>query len=487
MANAAPPPETPLILVARTGSRRLISAANVTAHRHGLHIGMPVAKAQALVPGLITMDADPLADKAGLERLALWALQRYSPVVAADPPDGLVIDTTGADHLHGGEGAMLSAMVAQLAHSGVSARAAIADSWGAAHAFARYEARPTVVIPSGESVKRIGDLPIASIRLPAVMVESLRVLGFERVAELSAQPRAPLALRFGPQLWRRLDQAMGRLAEPIDPIRSPDLIETFKVFAEPISAAETIARYIEKLVVQLCGALEGKGLGAKHLDLILYRVDSSIQAIRVGTATPVRNVKRLNRLLCEKIECVDPGFGIEKIVLAATLAEPLTPKQIISSLTDEPEADVSDLIDTLANRVGPDRLYRVVPVSSDVPERSFRRIKPMEAEQGAGWSQKWPRPSRLLSPPEIIDTVALLPDYPPVAFTWRGIRRRVKRADGPERIFGEWWKRDAELAAVRDYFRVEDEAGERFWLYRAGDGEDSATGSHKWFLHGIFG
>jgi protein ImuB len=487
LAAGAPPPETPLVLIARVGSRRIVTAANIAARSVGLHVGMPATKAQALVPALVTMDADPVADEAGLERLALWALQRYAPIVATDPPDGLVIDTTGADHLHGGEEAMLSGIVARLSDAGIAARAAVADSWGSAHAFARFQAGPIVVVPPGKSATRLVDLPIACLRLPADMVERLRVLGFERVGDLAAQPRAPLALRFGPELGRRLDQAMGRLAEPIDPVRSPDLVEARRAFAEPISAAETIARYVGKLVVLLCAALEGKGLGARRLDLLFHRVDNHIEAVRVGTATPVRDVRRLTRLLCDKIETVDPGFGIEMMVLTATLAEPLTPRQMISSLTDEPDSDVSDLIDTLANRVGSERLYRMTPVASDVPERSFRKIGPMEPGKGEGWPGHWPRPSRLLSKPEVIETVALLPDHPPVAFTWRGIRRRVKRADGPERVFGEWWKRDAELAAVRDYFQVEDDAGERFWLYRAGDGEDAATGSHKWFLHGIFG
>ena len=198
-----------------------------------------------------------------------------------------------------------------------------------------------------------------------------------------------------------------------------------------------------------------------------------MEAIRVGTALPVRDVKRLTRLLCDKIETVDPGFGIEIMSLAATLAEPLAPKQMISSLTEEPEADVSGLIDTLANRVGEQRLYRFAPVASDVPERSVARVAPTAPDTGEGWPDHWPRPARLLPHPEPIETVALLPDHPPVTFTWRGVRRRVKRADGPERVFGEWWKRDAELIAVRDYFQVEDEAGERFWIYRAGDGEDA--------------
>jgi protein ImuB len=173
--------------------------------------------------------------------------------------------------------------------------------------------------------------------------------------------------------------------------------------------------------------------------------------------------------------------------LAATAAEPFATKQVISSLIDEPEADVSGLIDMLSNRVGETRLYRFAPVASDVPERSVHRVGAAAPDTGGGWPTHWPRPARLLAPPEPIETVALLPDHPPVNFTWRGTRRRVRRADGPERVFGEWWKRDAELIAVRDYFQVEDDAGERFWIFRAGDGENAGTGSHKWFMHGIFG
>ncbi|RWK45398.1 MAG: DNA polymerase Y family protein, partial [Mesorhizobium sp.] len=284
-----------------------------------------------------------------------------------------------------------------------------------------------------------------------------------------------------------LDQALARVSEPIEPIRPEEIVEVRRNFAEPIGAAETIARYTGKLVAELCAELETQGQGARRLDLLFFRVDNRVEAIRVGTATPVRDTKRLTRLLTDKIETIDPGFGIELMRLAATVAEPLRAKQMISSLAEAPEPDVSDVIDILANRVGGDRLYRFAPVQSDVPERSFQRIAPMAPDTGEGWPGRWPRPSRLLPRPEPIETVALLPDHPPVIFTWRGVRRRVKRADGPERVFGEWWKRDAELAAVRDYFQVEDENGERYWVYRAGDGEDAATGSHKWFMHGIFG
>lgn len=482
-----PPPETPLVLIGRKQRQRVVLAVDQAARSAGLRVGMPATKAQALVSGLVIMDADPLADTEALERLALWALQRYAPIVAADSPDGLVIDTTGADHLHGGEELMLSGIVNRFFHSGITARAAIADTWGAAHAGARFQANPTLVVPPDAQADSIGGLPIAALRLDPTIVAGLRVLGFNTIGELASQPRAPLALRFGPELGRRLDQAMGRVAEPIDPLRTPDLIEVRRVFGEPIAAAETIARYTGKLVDQLCRVLEEKSLGACRVDLLFHRVDSTYQAIRAGTAKPVRDIKRLTRLLTDRINTIDPGFGIEIMSLTATHAEPLVARQVISSLVEEPEADVSGLIDILGNRIGERRLFRLVPVASDVPERSIARVAPTTVDNGETWPDHWPRPARLLKHPEPIETMALLPDHPPVSFIWRGTRRRVKRADGPERVFGEWWKRDAELVAVRDYFQVEDEAGERYWIFRAGDGEHGETGSQKWFLHGIFG
>ena len=462
-------------------------AADAAAQAAGLRVGMPATKAQVLVPGLIIQDADPVADAGALDRLALWMLQRFAPIVAPDAPDGIVIDSTGADHLHGGEAAMLATLIDKLGGVGIRARGAVADTWGAAHALARFGARAAFVSAPGAALTDVAALPIAALRLAPDLVGGLRVLGFERISDLLAQPRAPLTLRFGPEPGRRLDQASGRLVEPIEPIRPEELIEVRRVFAEPIGAAETIARYIGKLSMQLCEALEQKGLGARRLDLICHRVDSRAQAVRVGTALPLRDAKRMTRLLSDRIETIEPGFGIEIMTLAATVAEPLTLKQAVTSLVAEPEPDVSGLIDLLANRVGEQNLYRAAPVASDVPERAVRHIPALAAETGADWPGHWPRPARLFARPEPIETVALLPDHPPVTFTWRGVRRRVKRADGPERVFGEWWKRDPELIAVRDYFRLEDDAGERFWVFRAGDGDDPLTGSQRWFLHGIFG
>lgn len=485
MGPFAPSAETPIVMLGRQGNRRLVLAADAAARAAGLRVGTPASKAQVLVPGLQSFDLDPAGDAEALDRMALWSL-RYAPIVAADPPDGLIIDTTGADHLHGGEDAMLAGLVSRITASGIEARAAVADSWGAAHACARFLARPIFVAPVGQAGAIVRNLPISALRLPPDIVDGLHTLGFERVGEVEAAPRASLTLRFGPELGRRLDQAVGGHCEPFEPIRSPELIAVRRAFGEPISAAETIARYAGKLVVMLCEGLETRGLGARRLDLLFHRVDNRTEAIRVGTAVPVRDVKRLTRLLTDRIEIVDPGFGIEVMTLTATLAEPFASKQIISSLVEEPEPDITDLIDTIANRIGERRLYRFAPVESDVPERSIRRIAATAPDDGTSWPGEWPRPPRLLTHPEPIEAMALLPDHPPVWFSWRGIRRRVTHADGPERVFGEWWQRDAEMIAVRDYFQVEDETGDRFWIYRAGDGEDPETGSHKWFLHGVF-
>jgi protein ImuB len=485
MGTSAPSAETPIVMLGRQGNRRLVLAADAAAHAAGLRVGIPASKAQVLVPNLESFDLDAPGDAAALDRMALWSL-RYAPIVAADPPDGLIIDTTGADHLHGGEEPMLEGLVSRMAASGIDARAAVADTWGAAHACARFLAGPTFVAPAGQAPAIVRGLPLGALRLAPDLVDGLHVLGFERVGDVEAAPRASLTLRFGPELGRRLDQALGLRGEPFEPARAPEIVEVRRTFGEPISAAETIARYTGKLVTALCEALEAKGLGARRIDLVFHRVDNRIEAIRAGTAMPVRDVKRLTRLLTDRIETVDPGFGIEVMTLAATLAEPFGSKQIISSLVEEPEPDITDLIDTLTNRIGEQRLYRFAPVESDVPERSVRRIAPTAPDDGTSWPGEWPRPPRLLTHPEPIEIMALLPDHPPVWFSWRGIRHRVARADGPERVFGEWWQRDAELIAVRDYFQVEDASGERFWIYRAGDGEDPETGSHRWFLHGVF-
>ncbi|MGV2103895.1 Y-family DNA polymerase [Rhizobium sp. 21-4511-3d] len=477
-------PEQAIAVIAKSGSKRWVSAADAAARKVGVRVGMPAAKAQAIFRDLMMVDADPAADAAALERIALWALTVYSPIVAADGTDGIVMDTEGADHLQGGEEPMLAGIANRFRSKGLTARVAIADTWGAAHACARAISRETVIVPKGEIVRAVEKLPLSLLRLPEKIVGDLRTLGFQTVGELANTARAPLALRFGPEIGRRLDQTFGRMSEPIEPVRAPEWIEVSRAFAEPIGAAETINKYVGRLVTQLVGELQSRGLGVRRTDLLVEKVDGTRQAIRSGTAKPARDVAWLTKLFKDRTERVEPGFGIEKLTLVAVMTQPLDEEQRSSSLVQEETTDITPLIDILGNRG--QRVYRLAPIASDVPERCVQRIDPAADDVGQTWVGHWKRPVRLLDRPDRITAIALTPDHPPRAITWRGRRHAVKRADGPERIFGEWWMRDSELESVRDYYVVENEIGERFWVYRSGDGVDPETGDRQWYMHGIF-
>jgi protein ImuB len=254
-------------------------------------------------------------------------------------------------------------------------------------------------------------------------------------------------------------------------------------FVEPLLTAEAFSTVIGRLVGMVCDDMERAGLGARRLDLLFERVDGSVQAIRIGTARPGRDVRHLGRMLNERLERVDPGPGVEAMRLVVVDADPVSLEQV--SLVEPVAPDIAPLVDRLANRLGESRIYRIAPLESDVPERSVRLVPAMSPVIG-GWPADLPRPVRLLDPPQPVEAMALLPDHPPVAFTWRRVRHRVRHADGPERIAGEWWRRDREWISVRDYFRVEDEDGRRFWLFRRGNGSDADTGDMRWFLHGFF-
>lgn len=413
-----------------------------------------------------------------LPTLVAWCL-RYAPLAAADPPDGLWIDVTGSTHLHGGETKLLRDILCRLHAQGLTAHAAVADTPAVAHAVARFSGG--CVVPPGAEI--MADFPIEALRLPTGMLADLRLMGFERVGPLANAARAPLVRRFGPLLAARLDQASGRLFEPIVPVVPPVLIQARLAFVEPLLTAEAFSTVIARLVGMVCDDLERAGQGARRLDLLFERVDGSVQAIRIGTARPGRDSRHLGRMLTERLERVDPGPGVEAMRLVVAAADPLGLEQV--SLVEPAAPDIAPLVDRLTNRLGELRVYRLAPVQSDVPERSVRLVPALSRIVG-GWPADLPRPVRLLDPPQPVEAMALLPDHPPIAFTWRRVRHRVRHADGPERIAGEWWKRDREMLSVRDYFRVEDEEGRRFWLFRRGNGSDADTGDMRWFLHGFF-
>jgi protein ImuB len=475
-----------MVTAQRSGNKVVVAAAGPQARALGLAPGMALTQARILVPGLDVRDADPAADAAWLARLGLFAARRWTPRAADSGADGLWLDLSGVAHLFGGEARMCRRLLAFCARLGFTARIAVAGTLGAAHALARFGGEAVILCPSGREAEALAPLPLAALRLEDDALATARRLGLERVAELIAMPRAPLQRRFGSALLTRLDQALGRAGEPFDPIVPEDPPAVLLRFMEPIATAEAIAEAMAEGLRRLVEDLERAGLAARRLTFVGERIDGVDQLVRIGTARATRDAAHLLRLLARRIETIEPGFGIERIRLIADRVEPLGPQPIASILAGEkPEPDLVPLIDQLAGRLGAHRLYRMSAVESDVPERSVRRVGPLARPEG--WPD-WPRPVRLLSPPERIDNVvALLPDLPPRRFTWRGRAYRVRQADGPERIHGEWWKRRAEAEAVRDYFQVEDEAGHRFWLFRRGDGEDVRTGDLSWYLHGVFG
>jgi nucleotidyltransferase/DNA polymerase involved in DNA repair len=500
----APPAEPPLVTAHKVGPRVEIAAVNPAARALGLAPGMALTLARAQVPGLEVRAADPEGDAAELRALAELLARRWAPLVAISHPDGLFIDLSGVAHLHGGEARFARRLVRLLARHGVTARVAVADTTGAAWALARFGRDSLRVIAPGTHATAIASYPVAALRLDPAALELLARLGVDNVGQLLELPRGPLVRRFGPAIVTRLDQATGRAPEPLDPVMPPTRIAVEQRFAEPIATPEAIEHWLGALMSRLSRAMAEAGQGARAVELVAARVDGIPQRLRLGFARATRDTAHMLRLTLRRIEEIEPGYGIDALTLHVRRAEPLGPEPLAPSLAAQEQPDLAPLIDTLANRIGMERLWRMTPVESDVPERSLAlappldpppnraaRIKPDDVRlldqrtSDHPWHPRWPRPVRLLPRPEELNHVmAELPDHPPRRFTWRGRSHRVVRAEGPERIAGEWWRRSAERQAVRDYFRVEVAGGQRFWLYRRGDGLRAETGDLRWFLHG---
>jgi protein ImuB len=454
----------------------------------GLRPGLPVAQAQASVPGLSVADATPDEDADALRDLAGWCL-RYSPLVQPDPPDGLLIETEGAAHLFGGEAALLDTLTRRLASSGLAVRTALADTPGAAWALARFgDGRSAIVVPPGRNADALAGLPVGALRLADETRDALQVLGLGRIGAIAAIPRAQLTLRFGREVADRYDQALGRLPEPLTPLVPRGVAHAKLAFAEPLCDAAGLAAASAGLLPDLCRELASREEGLRRLDAVFRRVDGVPIAIRVGTAAPTRDPRHLAQLVAERLPQVDPGFGIDEIVVLASRTEAMRERQVRGAVLAPFEGGgggrvgLGTLVDKLGNRLGEGRVFRAAPVESRVPERSVRRVPALAPPVRGGWPAGLPRPSRIIDPPEPVAATALLPDHPPTFFVWRRVRYVVRGADGPERVRGEWWRADAEMASLRDYYRVEDEEGRRFWLFRdAPAGEDP-----RWWLHGRF-
>ncbi|MEI4471808.1 Y-family DNA polymerase [Frigidibacter sp. MR17.24] len=473
----------PFALIARTGNTDRLHCLTAGAEAAGLARGMAAADARALCPGLVTRPAAPEAEARFLAMLARWAT-RWCPWVGLEAPDGLVLDLTGAAHLHGGEAATLDRLGASLARGGITARLGLADSRGAAWALARHgsgdgngggngggRARP------GETRAALAPLPVEALRLDPETAAGLRRMGLETIGHLLEQPRAPLARRFGPGLVTRLDQALGTRGEEISPLPEPPRDAVRMTLPEPIGLKDDLRGLTARLLGRLCATLAAREVGARSLRLTLRRVDQSDLQVELRLASPMVEPARILPLFDRGIEDLDAGFGIDQLRLQATLVEPMPPRQLTQSgltrrgLTQSGSAApparsaaLDDLVTRIGNRIGLENVQRLLPADSHIPERAFLRAPFAWSEPATGWFAPRIRPLSLF-PPEPVETPGPGP-HPPRRFRWRRMRLTTLRATGPERIAPEWWLDDPGWRrGLRDYWRIETREGRRLWLY----------------------
>lgn len=499
-------PARPFVLAADVSGTPRVTAANAAAEADGIRIGEALADARAKTESLQVRAADPAADDAALRALALWAT-RYTPAVAAfdetSGRDGLFLDVAGASHLFGGEASLIDDLAARLAHIGLPARTAIAATAGAAWALARF-GTTTTILAAGQEGAALAPLPIEALRLTGETRKTLRRLGFRRVGALLDNPRAPFAARFERELLTRVDQALGRTAEPLTYILPPPVYHSLRYLMEPLTAQEAVVAVARRLMQDIIHALTRDGVGARTLRLALYRVDGGTQSIDIGLTRPTRSVAHVARLIALKLErtgeipaeTLDAGFGFEAIGLAVTTAERIEPGQselavgLDGSAAAPMDERCAELIDGLAQRLGPRSVQRLAAVASHLPERAETFATCADC---ADWSASspWPaadrarpRPLLMFARAEPAEVMAQVPEGPPRRFRWRGVLHAVAKAQGPERIAGEWW-RSGGYAPTRDYYLVEDDAGHRFWLFREGLYARETT-APRWFVHGLF-
>ena len=496
----------PLALIRKTVRGAVIHALNPAARTAGLRRGQTQADALAMVPALACRSADLEADRRALEGLALWA-ERWSPAVSVSASDdgleGLCLDMTGAAHLFGGSAALPNRIGTRLAEAGITARVVVAPTIGAAWALARYgdPERRTLSVDDDSLRDSLAGLPVEALRIGADVVAEARRFGLKRIGDLYPMPRAGLARRFrdgdGIDLVRRLDQALGLSVEALVPVRAAPRYRVWEAHAEPLTEMGGIAARLPGLAADLAAALERDGQGARALTLSGFRTDGTVSGLSVRMGRPDRDPVVWLRLFRERgLERIDPGFGIDALMLSADVTEPVTDRQteMEAQVVDDRVAALAPLIDRLSARLGEGRVLRPEPVDSWIPERAERlcpALGHVPSMPGPGDERR--RPVLLLDPPEPIEALAELPDGAPARFTWRRVSRRVRRADGPERLSPEWWRPrpDDRQVRTRDYYCVEDDGGRRYWLFReglygreyAGHDDDRAP---SWWMHGMF-
>lgn len=498
---AQPRPEEadarPFALIAETAHGPRIAALNAAGLEAGAHEGQLLADARALAPQLQVAPADPAGDLAFLEAMALWA-QRWGPWSALDAPDGVIVDVTGVAHLFGGEVALLADAQNLLARRGLAARVALAPTAGAAWALAHHGA-PAAIATAGPALRdRLAGLPVAALRLDPAVLLLLARLGLKRIGDLMGIDRPALARRFrnrrspaaNPLL--RLDQLLGLVPEPMLPVIGQPAPLVQRRLVEPIRHRELLDRVVADLAQDMARLLEAGGQGARRLELGLWKVDGDVVVRQLEMAAATRDPAHVARLFAHRLDGIDAGFGIELVRLRAAWTEPLgLAQRELDEAAERHGTSLSACIDRLSVRLGPDAVRRPVPHGSHLPERAQRWQSPLaQSGRSPGQGQQprlalHPRPLKLLDRAEPIAVLHEAPDGLPRRFRWRERVHEIVRAEGPERIAPEWW-RERSTARLRDYYRIEDGQGARYWIYRAGLPDDGRGGVPAWFLHGLF-
>ncbi|MGL4314810.1 MAG: Y-family DNA polymerase [Sphingomonas sp.] len=481
--------DAPLALVEKQrGAMRLV-ACDAAAQGLGLHPGMMLADARAQIPALAVADADPVADQHWLDRIA-DACDRFTPLVETEPPDGLILDMTGCLHLHGDEAGLIAAVEAAMRRWTGHLRLAVANTPEAARALARFQS-----VPAPDEAAALRRLPVAALELESEATAALRRAGLKTIGDLADLPPAPLAARFGSALTDRLRRLLGRSDSRITPRRPIPALLMERRFAEPIATADAAMAVIGELAAEAAQALLERHQGGRRFATRLYRTDGHVIDLAVESGLPLRDPARIQRLFEERVgalaDPIDPGFGFDMIRLAVPRAEPLAAAQLALEGAEASQEAVTALIDRLTARHGRQRIRRFAARDTHIPEQAVLALPAVEAASPTGWAMSDPgapplRPIHLFDPPQRVDVIAGVPDGPPQRFRWRRTVHDVARAEGPERISAEWWRRAPDNPGLtRDYYRVEDVRGRRFWLFRHGLYGDERP-EPRWYIHGLF-
>lgn len=470
----------PFVLSAPSHGRIVITSANPLSQKKGIYPGMALADARAIHSSLQSFNDKPKLQSQLLQRIAEWCI-RFTPSAAVDPLGGIILDASGCTHLWGNDESYVKELLARLNQKGYEAKAAIADTIGAAWAHARFG--NSHVIEPGKQLNSILSLPPAALRLDEDTLEKLYTLGLTRIKDFISFPRSALRRRFGMQIIQRLNQALGTEQEFIQPVCTPEPYMERLPCPESILGLQGIELALQRLLEQLCNRLRKEGKGLRTASFRGYRTDNKTTGIQISTARPSNNADHLFRLFQLKLSAFEPGLGIKLFLLEATTIEKHAPMQegFWKESSGLQNYKIAELIDRISNKMGACSIYRYLPEEHYWPERSVRKTSSLHEMPSTGWISARPRPLQLLTIPESIEVTAPIPDYPPMLFRYKGKLHKITRADGPERIEQEWW---IEEGQHRDYYVVEDEEGCRYWLFRSGHYNVNKT--YQWFIHGFF-